>query len=145
MQLPNRTWPLLDGKGNIFALDVFHQLHCLVCLSFAECLHKTHLRTQDTLRKELSPVHYSGREPVPVSHIRHCIGAIRQALMCSADISTIVWQWSDEFQMVEQRDDIPHVCRDFNLIRDWASEQTFENEEVDFSVYMDDGLSMHAN
>jgi hypothetical protein len=97
------------------------------------------------LRKELSAVYYSTREPLPVNHIRHCIGAIRQALMCSADISTIVWQWSDQFQTAEQRDDIPHICRDFDRIRDWASEHTFENEEVDFSVYMDDGLSLGSD
>ncbi|KAJ7445863.1 hypothetical protein FB451DRAFT_1104168 [Mycena latifolia] len=122
IQLPNRTWPLLrKPERYIFSLDVFHQLHCL-----------------DILRQQLHPGHNYSH--VPRSHIRHCIGAIRQALMCSADISTVVWQWSEELQMAEQRDDIVHVCRDFDHIRDWAGERTFEDVESDFSVYVDDDL-----
>jgi hypothetical protein len=32
--LPNKTYPLIDEPGYYVAeLDVFHQLHCLVCLS----------------------------------------------------------------------------------------------------------------
>ncbi|KAJ7445649.1 hypothetical protein FB451DRAFT_1148732 [Mycena latifolia] len=122
MQLPNRTWPLLRRPERyIFSLDVFHQLHCL-----------------DILRQQLHPGHNYSH--VPRGHIRHCIGAIRQALMCSADTSTIVWQWSDELQVAEQRDDVVHVCRDFDHIRDWASKRTFEDAESDFSVYIDDDL-----
>ncbi|KAJ7107555.1 hypothetical protein C8R44DRAFT_804772 [Mycena epipterygia] len=124
LKMPNRTWPLLAEKGSyVFALDMFHQLHCL-----------------DTLRKQLSPGH--NYTHVSGSHIRHCIGAIRQALMCSADISTIVWQWSDKLQIAEQRDDVVHVCRDFNRIREWASERTFVDEDSDFSVYIEDDLSV---
>ncbi|KAJ6582107.1 hypothetical protein B0H19DRAFT_930448, partial [Mycena capillaripes] len=122
LQMPNRTWPLLGEKGSyILSLDVFHQLHCL-----------------DMLRMQLSPGHNYSR--LPGSHIRHCIGAIRQALTCSADISTVVWQWSDELQMVEQRDDIVHFCRDFDRIQDWASERTFLDAETDFTVYIENDL-----
>jgi hypothetical protein len=58
--------------------------------------------------------------------------------MCSADITAVVWQWSDDLQMAEQRDDILHVCRDFNEIREWASKRTFLDEDSDFSVYIKD-------
>ncbi|KAF8149200.1 hypothetical protein K438DRAFT_1625216 [Mycena galopus ATCC 62051] len=106
MRMLNTTWPFEGEPGQyIFALDVFHRLHCL-----------------DVLRKEVHRDY--GYKRAPMSHIRHCIGAVRQALMCSADISPIVWQWSEEQQKVERRDDILHVCRDFDQIRGWASERT---------------------
>ncbi|KAJ7459260.1 hypothetical protein FB451DRAFT_1004075, partial [Mycena latifolia] len=109
LKIPNKTWPLLGEPGSyVFALDVFHQLHCLVDLA------------QDTLRQQLSPGY--DYERVSNSHIRHCIGAIRQALMCAADITPVVWQWSEKHQLAEQRDDVLHVCRDFDRIQDWASQ-----------------------
>ncbi|KAF7348852.1 hypothetical protein MVEN_01405300 [Mycena venus] len=122
MKMPNHTWPLLnDRESYMISLDVFHQLHCL-----------------DTLRKQLYP-RYSETH-VSDMHIRHCIGAIRQALMCAADVSPVVWQWSERLQIAEQRDDIVHVCRDYDRIRDWASERTFEYEENDFGIYIEDDL-----
>ncbi|KAJ7301954.1 hypothetical protein DFH08DRAFT_723632 [Mycena albidolilacea] len=105
MKMPNKTWPLRSKPGNYaFALDVFHQLHWL-----------------DMLRQQVH-MGYNNYTRAPISHVRHslrhCIGAIRQALMCSADISIVVWQWSEKRQVAEQRDDVLHVCRDFDRIRD---------------------------
>ncbi|KAF7358287.1 hypothetical protein MVEN_00878000 [Mycena venus] len=120
--MPNRTWPLQREPGDyMFALDVFHQLHCL-----------------DVLRQQVhAGYNYT---LIPISHVRHCIGAIRQALMCSADISTVVWQRSEERQLAKQRDDIVHVCRDFDRIREWASMHTFVAQRSDFQVYVEDEL-----
>ncbi|KAJ6538089.1 hypothetical protein B0H19DRAFT_1382647 [Mycena capillaripes] len=124
MKMPNRTWPIARDPGNyMFTLDVFHQLHCL-----------------DTLRKQVHPAHNYTR--MGLDHIRHCIGVIRQALMCSADISTVVWQWSEDRQRVEQRDDIVHVCRDFDRIRDWTSKRTFLPQRSDFDFYVEDDLDI---
>ncbi|KAJ7751523.1 hypothetical protein DFH07DRAFT_922044 [Mycena maculata] len=120
VKMPNKTWPLLGEDGTyILALDVFHQLHCL-----------------DILRQQLHPD--SNYTRVSGAHARHCIGAIRQGLMCSADITPIVWQWSDKLKIAEQRDDVVHVCRDYHRIRDWASERVFE--DIDFTKYVADEL-----
>ncbi|KAJ7046315.1 hypothetical protein C8F04DRAFT_1173256 [Mycena alexandri] len=91
---------------------------------------------QDTLRKELHPGENYTR--APAFHIRHCIGAIRQALMCSVDITSVVWQWSDDLKSVEQRDDVVHVCRDYDRIRDWASQRTYPPEDFDETLYVVD-------
>ncbi|KAJ6473932.1 hypothetical protein DFH09DRAFT_953435, partial [Mycena vulgaris] len=124
MQMPNKTWPLLGEEGSyIFALDVFHQLHCL-----------------DTLRQQASISTGSDYPRVPSSHLRHCVGALRQALMCAADITPVVWQWSTAHQIAEQRDDVVHVCRNYEGIRQWASEHTFADNETDLSVYIEDDL-----
>jgi hypothetical protein len=82
------------------------------------------------VRKALRPDYYKTSMPGPdgeaellgVHHINHCIDAIRQSLMCSADVSTLAWQWSEERNMHMEKGTILHTCRDFNKIRDWAEE-----------------------
>ncbi|KAJ7752656.1 hypothetical protein B0H16DRAFT_1887208 [Mycena metata] len=138
VKMPNRTYPLGPHPGEYtFSLDVFHQLHCL-----------------DTLRKEIYPVKNDTRTPGERScssffshltnflfldfHLRHCLGAIRQAIMCSVDITSVVWQWSDDLKLVEQRDDVFHVCRDYDRIRDWASQRTYLPEDFNETLYVAD-------
>ncbi|KAJ6589321.1 hypothetical protein B0H19DRAFT_235640 [Mycena capillaripes] len=92
-KMMNTTWPILHEEGNyVIALDVFHQLHCL-----------------DMLRQQLHPGHNCTL--MSKIHLRHCVGAIRQALMCYADLSPVVWQWSTRYKEAEQRDDLVHTCR----------------------------------
>ncbi|KIJ33401.1 hypothetical protein M422DRAFT_52453 [Sphaerobolus stellatus SS14] len=109
-QMVNSTWELTgNNKGNsLLSLDVFHQLHCL-----------------DTIRKVAQPKYYPDYR-VPLKHIRHCTGTIRQALMCFGDITPIVWRWSEELGELEQRDDVLHTCRDFGKIMDWAKKHRAE-------------------
>ncbi|KAF7365992.1 hypothetical protein MVEN_00475100 [Mycena venus] len=127
-KMPNRTWPLQREPGQyMFALDVFHQIHCL-----------------DVLRQQVHRGRGFNYTHVPISHVRHCIGAIRQALLCAADISPVVWQWSEERQLVEQRDDIVHVCRDFGQIWEWAAGRTFIAQDSDFRVYVEDDLDISS-
>ncbi|KAF8996175.1 hypothetical protein BDQ17DRAFT_1392111 [Cyathus striatus] len=99
----NKTWPVFEDPDFYFvALDVFHQLHCL-----------------DMLRQAIHPTHYVNFH-LPPTHLRHCIGAIRQSLMCFSDVSPIVWQWSEEKKKAVQRDDILHTCRKFENVQEWA-------------------------
>ncbi|KAJ7466271.1 hypothetical protein B0H11DRAFT_1814598 [Mycena galericulata] len=122
----NKTWPILgDSDHYLLALDAFHQLHCL-----------------DILRQRLHPGHNYTRTGMSMNHIRHCIGAIRQGLMCAADISTVVWQWSHEFKRAEQRDDVPHVCRDYEKIQDWAKSHHAAEPFPDLSVYVEPDLDI---
>ncbi|KAJ7479760.1 hypothetical protein FB451DRAFT_1131033 [Mycena latifolia] len=118
VKMTNTTWPILHEEGNyVLALDVFHQLHCL-----------------DIIRQQVHPGHnYTRQSPV---HLRHCIGAIRQALMCYADISPVVWQWSSKYNEAEQRDDILHTCRDFDRIQSWAKEHSM-GLLPDLTVYLE--------
>ncbi|KAJ7487306.1 hypothetical protein B0H11DRAFT_2230629 [Mycena galericulata] len=121
-KLTNKTWPILHEDGKyVIALDVFHQLHCL-----------------DVIRQQLelpNGLNYTRRTP---AHLRHCVGAIRQALMCTADTSPVVWQWSDKYKEAEQRDDILHTCRDFDRLQDWARERSM-GLLPDLSVYVEEG------
>ncbi|KAJ7222515.1 hypothetical protein GGX14DRAFT_428972 [Mycena pura] len=117
-KMSNTTWPILHEQGNyVIALDAFHQLHCL-----------------DMLRQELHPGHNYTR--MSKTHLRHCIGVIRQSLMCYADVTPVVWQWSTKFQEAEQRDDLLHTCRDFDAIQSWAMERSM-GLLPDLTVYID--------
>jgi hypothetical protein len=63
-------------------------------------------------------------------HVRHCVGAIRQSLMCYADTTPVVWQWSTELMRAEQRDDLLHTCRDFDQIQRWTREHNMGMGEI---------------
>nr|GAT43304.1 predicted protein [Mycena chlorophos] len=119
VKMANTTWPILGEPGNyVIALDVFHQLHCL-----------------DMIRQELFPASHGNETRLSRTHLRHCIGAIRQALQCYADTTPVVWQWDAHFQEAIQRDDVVHTCRDFGRIQEWAKERSM-GLLPDLSVYI---------
>ncbi|KAK8164343.1 hypothetical protein IWX90DRAFT_256120 [Phyllosticta citrichinensis] len=130
---------LEDKEGKKYAgVDVLHNLHCLNMLrkhvddaSFfqtdgtggGEATHgKTHSH-------EIQP----GFERV---HIDHCINQIREALMCSADVTPVSLK-ATEWKTVEDGEEKTsilligeterrHTCRDFRALRSWVSDMTRE-------------------
>ncbi|KAJ7118117.1 hypothetical protein C8R44DRAFT_878749 [Mycena epipterygia] len=125
-KMSNNTWPIVGDEGHyIMALEVLHQLHCL-----------------DIMRKQLHPGF--DYPVVDLGHIRHCIGTIRQALMCAADITPIVWQWSETQQRAEQRDDIVQVCRDYGKIQEWVESHFVGEPFPDLGIYVESDLDIPA-
>lgn len=59
---------------------------------------------------------------VPVNHVAHCINSIRESLMCSPDITPIVYYWDERVQQSRPIFDTPHECKNFEGIREWALE-----------------------
>ena len=53
---------------------------------------------------------------------------MRQSLQCSADISTIYWEWSPEKRKMLGSLETTHTCRDFEKIRDWALDHQLQGE-----------------
>jgi hypothetical protein len=82
-------------------------------------------------------------------HIDHCIDAIRQSLMCSADISTIVWQWDQVKQRTTFRGGVAHKCRDFGMIQEWAKARKMGHfdatvkveDDIKIPIYHGDGTT----
>lgn len=109
----NRTMKVPRGEGYLFTLSMFHQLHCL-----------------DEIRKSLDPEAYPDHDWTG-QHRRHCVGILRQAVMCNGDISMDVVQWSEKLQMMLPRPDVLHSCRNFERIRDWAKARTIGDDEAD--------------
>ncbi|KAJ7693636.1 hypothetical protein B0H17DRAFT_1059322 [Mycena rosella] len=125
IRLANKTYPILGDRPTTYmlALDVFHELHCL-----------------DEIRKAMYSDYYPpSPEGRNTNHMRHCLSSLRQSIMCTADISTIVWQWSEKSQAAKERSDILHTCRDFSKLQHWAK-QNFAGEMQNMSIYIPDDL-----
>ena len=94
-------------------LDVFHQLHCL------------NLVRQYTYRDVYDYSNVTAfRAPQEVvrGHIDHCIETIRKAIMCTADVTPVVFL-KDETRKGGSKSDFNIVkkCRDFERIREWVA------------------------
>ncbi|KAK0476495.1 hypothetical protein IW261DRAFT_1367875 [Armillaria novae-zelandiae] len=120
--LPNKTYPIYGEDGYYLAgLDVFHQLHCL-----------------HVIRHALYKDHFDDPHANP-EHVSHCVDAIRQSLMCSADISVNVWQWRHELSAVVGYSSQVHSCRNFDKLRDWARERRLQ-KWIDIRLFVEDDL-----
>ncbi|KAF7422778.1 hypothetical protein PC9H_010937 [Pleurotus ostreatus] len=106
-KLPNATVPIPGDEGHyIVELDVFHQLRCL-----------------DRIRQTIYSDHYPDARISlgdNQQYASHCIDSIRQSLMCSSDVSLLVWQWDEATQQSRIRNDVVHRCRDFDNVKGWA-------------------------
>jgi len=121
--LPNKTYPIKDDPSFYLAsLDVFHQLHCL-----------------NNVRRALHRDRYGDDMDLDEDHVSHCVDTIRQSLMCSADVSVNVWQWSPELSVVVGYSTQAHSCRNFEKLRDWAQSRQLE-KWIDFRVFVEDDL-----
>ncbi|KAH8813718.1 hypothetical protein DL96DRAFT_1472516, partial [Flagelloscypha sp. PMI_526] len=140
-QLPNRTYPIAGDDGYyIAALDVFHQLHCLVT--------DAHNLLWNMIRMALHKDDYAqfGYE-LEEEHVGHCVDGIRQSLMqnrCSADVFVNVWQWNDAGNTVTGHSSQAHQCRNFEKLRDWAQAHSL-SQMIDLNLHVPDDDLMWPN
>ncbi|KAJ7840997.1 hypothetical protein B0H13DRAFT_1731986 [Mycena leptocephala] len=128
-QIPNMTSPIPGDPGFYIAeLDVYHELHCL-----------------NTIRKALDPMYYPEWDTTKVQyardHISHCVEWIRSSIMCHSDISVVVWQWDARANYTMPRTNVPHTCRNFDAIQEWARENSLEGD-FDFTVHVEYDLEV---
>ncbi|KAK1757773.1 hypothetical protein QBC47DRAFT_376957 [Echria macrotheca] len=112
--------------GYVTGFDMFHTLHCL-----------------NNLRKALNPAYYgtvaeighgtspksqhnasSGRrrrsgEEGGFVHQDHCIEQIRQYIMCTGDMTPIPTKYYPGLGRNYVDSDVPHTCRNFEMLHDW--------------------------
>lgn len=103
-----RQWPASmylpsDHSKGVYLLEAYHQLHCL------RILRKTFWEAV-----EHRPFTYH-----PSSHMEHCFDTLRQSVMCNAD-NTPLYTFGDK----TAGDGQLHRCRDWNELRDFATENT---------------------
>ncbi|EPE30612.1 hypothetical protein GLAREA_03579 [Glarea lozoyensis ATCC 20868] len=117
-KLPNPTLPIPGTDRYLVQLDVWHQLHCL-----------------NDMRKLLYPDRFDGLEKLRDAngnidmtdsvfrHWDHCIDALRQSIMCHADVSPISFHVNVPVAKgVFPRLATTHTCRDFSKIQQWAKD-----------------------
>ncbi|TKW55738.1 hypothetical protein CTA1_10646 [Colletotrichum tanaceti] len=131
-QLVNKTVPVADETGNydgtyVVMLGVFHQLHCVVRRTQTSKIFNKldsltiYLLPQNLLRKSLykdKPWPTDPDDPMSIMHLEHCVDALRQAVMCSVDVTPHPWTWKDGEN--KEVADVMHTCRNFDAIREWA-------------------------
>ncbi|KAI5868033.1 hypothetical protein GGS23DRAFT_8141 [Durotheca rogersii] len=100
-----------DGRpGYRVAFEVFHQLHCLNLIR--QNVYKDHYAPLggDT---SAQPEHLQG-------HLNHCIDALRQFVMCQADVGVFSFTFPFNDGDPWPNYSTPHTCRNFDSIRRWA-------------------------
>ena len=132
-KLPNDTWHIHGEEGYLGALYVFHELHCLVSFASFVGFQITHVVPQDMIRQKLYESHYNFT--FDDSIIRYCLSGLRQSVICSADTSVIVWQWSDTYNQVVERSDILHSCKNFTKIQEWVRSRYVDVNSLNFTSY----------
>jgi hypothetical protein len=92
----------------------------------------------------LYPDHYKDELYKNHGHLAHCIGQVRQTLMCGGDMSINVYQWSRPHGSAILRTDIPHTCRDFEQLQNWVKENWYPDfDDHNLTTWMDDGLGKY--
>ncbi|KAF7794187.1 hypothetical protein EIP86_005319 [Pleurotus ostreatoroseus] len=61
-------------------------------------------------------------------HTGHCLNMLRQVIMCHADISPIVWHWSERDNEAMAVMNVAHSCRNWESIESWAKEHQLQHE-----------------
>jgi len=115
-------YPLTDDISNPHAeeytLSVIHQLHCLATIKSKMSL----LQDWYAGENDREYLRFSlGQEFIRDEHVYHCFDYLRQAIMCSGDI-TLEKARVEEGKVVRGVDGwgVEHVCRDWDVIFKWA-------------------------
>lgn len=130
--MPNKTAPD-RSSGYIVNLNVFHDLHCLHSIRtftyhfLSPAFNATH--NPYTLYPSLPEGLHALSHQLDPEHLDHCIDVLRQSLMCAADITPNVFQYSPKHGQVRPRSTVLHECRDFDRIKKWAVERDVKDFE----------------
>jgi hypothetical protein len=147
--MPYKTRPIQPDMY-ITQIDVFHQLHCLVrdlLFVFSELLsdttphgrfvqnavrmahHRSYYENTEHFRKEYGKPGDPKTELALYKHLEHCIEGLRQSIMCSSDISPIVWKWTGNETLPSGN--IVHTCRDWKRVHDWGKSHILNDSLYD--------------
>jgi hypothetical protein len=74
-----------------------------------------------------------------IEHLEHCYDALRQSLMCTADITPLPWKWVEAENKAKEVAKVAHTCKDFEAIRHWA--RINQVKHFDRNVYVPDDLN----
>ncbi|OAG06061.1 uncharacterized protein CC84DRAFT_1187106 [Paraphaeosphaeria sporulosa] len=106
--------PKSDETGYRVGLEVFHQLQCLNLLRMATYPeHYTKLQSDETSKPEETDANSSQD---------HCVEVLRTKLMCASDVSVFTYHAMPGQQAPMPDYDSKHVCRNFDKIKQWATD-----------------------
>ncbi|KAF2218102.1 hypothetical protein CERZMDRAFT_108644 [Cercospora zeae-maydis SCOH1-5] len=108
------------GGGVLGYLNVFHELHCLNMIR-----QYTYRDSYDY--SDVTAFH--APEEIVRGHVDHCIETIRKQLMCTSDVTPVVFV-KDASRATGLKPDfnLRRKCRDYEQIRQWAFQNRAEPE-----------------
>lgn len=113
LEVPSSPVPGHEDQHYV-QLDVFHHLHCLNMIR----LMLWSGGSPESLY--LNATHLGDTEEERMGHVDHCVDQIRQYLMCHADTTPLVWQWSERNKKYLTYMGMKHTCRDWDRFYEWA-------------------------
>jgi len=125
----NRTSiQLADGSGDyLAALDVYHHLHCV-----------------KMIRHYIHPEYYKMPQSLMVDtaeHIDHCLDAIRNELMCRAEVTFTTYEWLPDLSIPWAQLSYDHTCVDFDAIHQWSGSRAIDIFDPKYLVHPTKGPS----
>ncbi|KAJ6601974.1 hypothetical protein DFH09DRAFT_833884, partial [Mycena vulgaris] len=56
-------------------------------------------------------------------HVSHCLDVVRLTILCVTDVTPLPLKFipNENDKLVTYRSDTPHVCPDFEKVKEWAS------------------------
>ncbi|KAF2102662.1 hypothetical protein NA57DRAFT_71651 [Rhizodiscina lignyota] len=129
-KLLNSTLPSpKDNNTYVVELQVFHDLHCL------NMIRKTAYPDQYPEMWEYYENGTVNHNSLPSFHLDHCIDSLRQGLMCTADVTPVVFHHNadDPYHIFPQIWST-RTCRDFDRIKEWAIDRQIERWKLDLDV-----------
>ncbi|KAJ5898048.1 hypothetical protein N7504_008336 [Penicillium tannophilum] len=112
--------------GEIYAVSMFHQIHCL------GTIRRNYYNLVAALQNGDDPtmIRDHANRQIQNEHTGHCFDYLRQAFECSADM-TVEWPRTEEDGRRYQVDGkgIPHVCTSKTAIRDFMEVHGYHNAQ----------------
>lgn len=90
-------------------VEAVHQIHCL---HFIWRDHHLAFFPEDKAKKDRAPEYYE-------AHYEHCVDALKQRLMCTADPGMVTFRWVEGHRGPEPDFNTDHKCRDYESLLEW--------------------------
>ncbi|RAL00022.1 oxidase ustYa family protein [Aspergillus ibericus CBS 121593] len=124
-QLVNKTLPIAGNEDYFPVLiSVFHELHCLDSIRHLYYGHVEGFSEDPIINKAI----------LAPGHIDHCFDSLRQTIMCNADISPVPYQWVESRGKAMGSLGVPHTCRDYDALLEWAMRPEHDIGDWDESI-----------
>lgn len=109
-------------RGYYGTIEVFHHLHCLNTIR--QYVHR------DAYPADLVPWLFQvNTAEVAKEHVEHCIGTLREALMCNADLTPYLWFEGRNGGAAKEDFQAAHKCKDWESIIESVKKHAVELPE----------------
>ena len=158
-----------EGRGYIGTLNVYHELHCIVCLPefttkivnlangekkrIYQYMYQEHYwKDLDDRQREINRLHNGKPKAVfdfwiafSVLTIRseHCLDFLRQSAMCHGDVGLVTFQWMPD-SLIPVSNATVHECVNWDAIDKWTKERTVDMMKPGWLIHPTKGTTLNS-